>query len=268
MNAQPQTPAGPARHPHRVAARTVRGLAALVSSWLLAASALAGEPQAKTAVRYGEGTERLIPFCENERPISDFVDAQGTFDAGGLLVPPVANFLAWTDPASKLGLSVDYAGLADEACGGIARTRFAGRVCEQPLFDGRYEVTVDLYTLDAITWVVKGFDFARDPVIFGVRWEEVEGGACKFSGAPALGSAMLQLRFINPEAGGALPDLIQLVVAPEPRQELLGLALHAEATGALADGSPARAAAHQVVTLNPKGELVFVVENVVVGKLP
>jgi len=267
MNVPTQTPAGPARSPQRVAVTSVRCLAALLA-WLVAGSALAGEPQPAGAVRYAGETQLRVPDCEGERPISDFLEAQGTFDVGGLLLPPVPNFVAWTDPVSKLGLSIDYAGLADEACGGVARTRFTGRVCERPMFDGRYEVTVDLYTLGAITWVVDGFEFARDPVIFGVRWRQNDEGSCGLHGSLALGTSMLQVRFINTGAGAALPDLLQLVVAPERGQELTGLSLHAEATGELADGTPARAAAHQVLALNSRGELEFVVENVVVGKLP
>jgi hypothetical protein len=200
------------------------------------------------------------------RPILDFVNAQGTFDLGFLIVPPVPNFLGTSDPVAGLSMSIDYAGLADETCGGVAGTTFAGSVKEKLLPDGRAEVTVELLTSDAIAWVVDGFDFANDPVIFGVRWEDKEGN-CVINGTPVLGNSMLKLTLINTAPGAPLPDLIQLAVAPEPGQELLAISLHAEAIGELADGTLARAETHQVAKVKD-GELRFTVENVLVEPLP
>jgi hypothetical protein len=196
-----------------------------------------------------------------ERPIAEFVSAQGTFDLGVLFVPPVPNFFGWTDPDSGLGPSIDYAGLANETCDNVAGTTFAGRVKEKLLADGRAEVTVELFTMDAMTWVAEGFDLANDPVIFGVRWEDA-GGECVLNGTPVLGSSTLKMTFINTAPGAPLPDLIQLVAAPEPGQELLALSIHAEAIG-----ESARAEANQVVKLK-HGELRFLVENVSLEPLP
>src|SRR6476646_6860959 len=91
-----------------------------------------------------------------ERPIADFVKAQGTFDFGLLFVPPVPNFLGESDPASGLSMSVDYAGLADKACEGVAGTQYTGKIKEKALADGRAQVNVELLTLDAISWLVDG----------------------------------------------------------------------------------------------------------------
>ncbi len=201
-----------------------------------------------------------------QRPIMEFVAAQGTFDIGFLIVPPVPNFFGWTEPTSPLRLSIDYAGLADVTCGRIAGTTFAGQVKERALADGRAEVSVELFTMDAITWVADGPSFATSPVVFGVRWEDAAGD-CTFSGTPALGSSLMKVKFINPAPGAALPDLVQLIVAPLPGQELAAISIHAEATGTLADGTPAIAKANEQARVRD-GELVFAAENVIVEPLP
>jgi hypothetical protein len=202
-----------------------------------------------------------------ERPIMEFVSAQGTFDIGFLVVPPVPNFFGWSDPASSLGLSVDSAGLADSTCGRVAGTTFAGTVKERALADGRAEVAVELYTMNAITWVVDGFDFGNGPVIFGVRWSEDGNGDCVLDGTPALGSSLMKVKFINPQPGAPLPDLVQLVIAPLPGQELRALSIHSEAIGTLADGTPARAKANEVAKVK-NGALQFAVEKVIIEPLP
>jgi hypothetical protein len=196
-----------------------------------------------------------------ERPLSDFLDAQGTFDFFGILfVPPVPNFLGSNDPAADLGMSVDYAGLADAACGGIAGTTFAGEVKETELPDGRALVSVELRTSNAITWVIDGeegtFDFAAGPVLFGTRWTD-EGGVCVFDKPPTLGESELNTTFIIPEPGAPLPDSIALAVValglgdafpdqiPEGL-ELLTFDFEATAQGELAGGTPAKAETKQV----------------------
>jgi len=222
---------------------------------LLVFSVLAATPQ--QAVAADRATER---------PIADFVNAQGTFDFGFLFVPPVPNFLGWTDSASGLSLSIDYAGLADKACHGVAGTKYTGKVKEKRLADGRAEVTVELLTLDAITWVVNGFDFANDPVIFGVRWRD-DGGDCVMDASPALGNSMLTVTFINTSPGAPLPDLIQVFAEPKPGQEVLALSIRATAIGTLPDGRWARAETHQHAKLKD-GELSFDVETISVKPLP
>jgi hypothetical protein len=221
---------------------------------LLVFTALAGTPQQASAAG------RV-----HERPISDFLKAQGTFDFGLLFVPPAPNFLGADDPDARLIMSVDYAGLVDAACNGLANTQFAGKVKEKRLADGRAEVTVELFTLDAITWVAAGTDFAHDPVIFGVRWED-QGGQCVIQGRPALGNSMMKLTIINTRPGAPLPDLFQLLAAPLPGQELRAITFRAVAIGKQADGTWARAETRQVGRLKD-GELQFSVETITVQPL-
>jgi len=128
-------------------------------------------------------------------------DSQGNIDCaasshGGigcfLFTPPVLNQLGWTDPAASLFVLVDYAGLANQYLGGALGTTMDGSVSEEPLADGRADVTVLVHTKNALTWAVAGFDSANGPLLFGHRAQDVAGGA-----DAALGESTLQLRFIN-----------------------------------------------------------------------
>jgi hypothetical protein len=185
----------------------------------------------------GEG---VVVAAAGQRPIEDFVNAQGTYcidDGGGgcyLFVPPVANFIGWTDSAREIAASVDYAGLANAWAGYAFDTETTGTVTERPLPDGRAEVHVRLHTTNALSWVVDGFDF-NGPLLFGHRAPDVQAGA-----EPALGESFLHVRFINTAPGAPLPDLIQLFVAPEEGQELEFISFYARANGPLADGTPGR----------------------------
>src|SRR5262249_24275824 len=76
-----------------------------------------------------------------QRPISDFLETQGTFcvddGAGGcvIFVPPVANFVGFTDTLNFRGASVDYAGLSQVPLGGTLGTTFAAGISERTLPD-------------------------------------------------------------------------------------------------------------------------------------
>lgn len=208
------------------------------------------------------------------RPIQEWVDAQGTFCLGEppncfLFVPPVPNFLGLNDPQSELGMSVDYAGLADLACGGIAGTTFAGTVREKVLPDGRAEVTVELLTTNAIAWVIdlpipppQANPFGEAPVLFGVRWED-DDGDCVLDGAPALANSQLKVTFIISAPGAPLPDLLPVLFFTD---DVLAISFHAEAVGELPDGTPAIAEVHQVAKVK-NGVLTFFVEHVFIEPL-
>lgn len=116
-----------------------------------------------------------------QRPIEDFLVNQGTYCFPNpyppppclLFVPPIQNFMGWSDPQRNLLASVDYAGLADQwitaHTGGAITfgTRFSGGILERPLPDGRAAVTVRLFTHNALCWVVEGDNFATSPLVFG-----------------------------------------------------------------------------------------------------
>jgi len=185
----------------------------------------------------------------HRRPIKDFLAAQGTFcfdpELIGLppgecliFVPPVANFVGWTDSETNRGASVDYAGLADawvRSEGGDGfHTRFRGKVYERSLDDGRAKVKVVLETRNALTWITGDPNDFTAPLIFGNRAPEV------FSGekTPALGRSVLELVFINIAPGAPLPDFIELLAVdfgllPDDPRELLKVAFFAKARGEL-----------------------------------
>jgi hypothetical protein len=178
-----------------------------------------------------------------QRSIDEFVDAQGTFcfddGAGGclLFVPPTDNFIGWTDTGNFLAASVDYAGLADEVLGGALGTTFAGSVTERRLQDGRALIKVNLRTSNALTWVIP-FDptstenqFRDNDLLFGARPTDVADGA-----EPALGDSHFGVEFIVAAPGLPLPDLEQILFAPEPGQELLSVHFEATANGTFANG--------------------------------
>ena len=176
------------------------------------------------------------------RPISDFVQAQGTFciddGSGGclLFIPPVRNFVGWGDTTSSMGVSVDYAGLANACFGNAFGTKTTGTVTERALPDGRAEVTVLLFTKNALTWVVQPLDFVNGPVAFGHRWNATSP-TCVLDGTPpALGNSFLETKFINTAPGVPLPDLLQLIFFPNPGQQLTEYVFQAQATGTLANG--------------------------------
>jgi hypothetical protein len=196
------------------------------------------------------------------RPIEDFVDTQGTFcfpdGMGGclLFVPPIENFLGQSDPSNGLLSSVDYAGLADEwiggpdGCGESFGTTFSGSVTETPLADGRAKVHVVLHTRNALTWVTQDDELSNfnNPLWFGYRAPDVCDPEQNVEvGDVALGHITMIVEFINAEPGDPLPDLLQLLVAPEPGQEGPRILFtRARAAGPLrqafgvADGTPGR----------------------------
>ncbi len=212
----------------------------------------------------------------HRRPIEDFLAAQGTFcfdpELIGLppgecliFVPPVANFIGWTDPEQNHGASVDYAGLADawiRSEGGEGfHTQFKGKVYERALDDGRAKVKVVLETRNALTWITGDINDFTAPLIFGHRAPEV------FSEekTPALGRSLLELVFINTAPGAPLPDFMELlavdfgILADDPR-EILEIEFRAKAKGELhelfgvPDGTPGEMRVRQQAVQGPPAQ--------------
>jgi hypothetical protein len=147
-----------------------------------------------------------------QRPIGDFVNAQGT-EAG---FSPY-DYVGWLSVAdkqpSRLAL-VDYAGVTDKALGLGLGTTFRGSITERPLADGRAEVVITLQTQNALTWVADlgGVDPNEShcipcQVLFGATGTDVKDEA-----TPALGDSFLQLVLKNTAIGAPLPDLFSAFV--------------------------------------------------------
>jgi hypothetical protein len=186
------------------------------------------------------------------RPISEFVEAQGTTS---VFIPPVADYIAWTAPADGLALSFDYAGLANqwveaESGGAVSLgTTTSGSVVERPLPDGRAEVSVLLHTRNAMTFGISAddqgnYDFANAPTIFGRRAPDALA-----TGDVSLGECFLQITYISPEPGAPLLDLVDAFIlgnAPEGT-DLVYISFRGSADGTLRDafgvpdGTPGRA---------------------------
>lgn len=176
-----------------------------------------------------------VSAASKRRPIQEFVDAQGTYciddGAGGCFIfeEPLPNFLGQSDPARNLAASVDYAGFAEEyivANGGDSLgTRTRGSVTEKARSDGRANVHVLLRTKNALVWVAQGEDFSG-PLLFGNKVLDVMAGA-----TPALCLSVFEIKFINTAPGAPLPDLMQLLFAPEPGQEVVALHTTCNAKG-------------------------------------
>jgi hypothetical protein len=179
------------------------------------------------------------------RPISEFLDAQGTFCVDPptctIFVPPVPNFVAFTDTVHDLGISFDYAGLSDDPLGGSLGTTFSGTISERTLNDGSVIITIHLHTSNALVYVIP-FDptsaenqFGENPLIFGARAADVLAGA-----TPALGDSNFTLEFTNSAPGLPIPDFEQLLFGPLPGQTLLSVTFNGTATGFFADGTPGK----------------------------
>lgn len=210
------------------------------------------------------------------RPIEEFVAAQGTFcfddGAGGCLLfePPLQNFLGQSDPARDLAGAVDYAGIANQYIidnGGTSLgTTFSGTIIENPMPDGRADVRVILRTRNALTWAGEGVNFTG-PLLFGYKVLDVMAGE-----QPAVCNSTFRVRFINTAPGAPMPDLLQLVIFPEPGQELVSIATHCNARGPLRadfgvpEDTPGRAVFRQQARTR-NGVLTFTIEKVLLKAL-
>lgn len=172
------------------------------------------------------------------RTIGEFLARQGTYcvddGMGGCMqyAPPVANYMAWYDRSQDRSIVVDYAGLANtwlEAASGFKRslgTQVTGTINENPMEDGRALVTVDLHTTNAMSFMVQGPQLANAP-IFGSTPQQL----LDESHRATVGDAHIHLVFVNNAVGAPLPDLVQLVMAPQPGQQLVDMRIHYDGNG-------------------------------------
>jgi hypothetical protein len=156
------------------------------------------------------------------RPLSDFLDVQGTFciscsnpatqtceinDEGRpcqIFNPGIPNFLLWRDLSRDRRAAVDYAGFLGEF-----GTVVTGTVSETEQKDGRALVMVNFDTTNAFSWVVSGSNTATGTVLLGNRLDAVQAGA-----EPALGNSSFRINFVNSAMGDPLPDLVQMLTFP------------------------------------------------------
>ena len=196
------------------------------------------------------------------RPISDFLDVQGTFCApnpepgGGpgcyLFVPPAPNFSGFATvtngQTTALFGGLDYAKLADDYCSkafginNVFGTSIGANstVLEEPLADGTARVRVLLYTQHANTWVIR-LDLTSD--VFPQIASKQELFGLRPPAPPqrldlsrlAFGDSFYDIVFINTAPGAPLVDLIYLAgtAANASPPALQFIAFRAQAKGPL-----------------------------------
>jgi hypothetical protein len=189
----------------------------------------------------------------NQRPLSDFLNAQGSTQC---FTPPAPAQLAGATGVNadgdvktngQAGLTpprfalVDYTGLEAKYLKVISGidlgTTVSGTVMERPLANGSALVTVDLQTKNALGWAIQNqiVDINTEPLVFGARVLDVAAGK-----TPALGDVHFRIVFTNTAPGAPLPDVVCInhdfgcpEVKPCPNLELDTLQLDASITGPL-----------------------------------
>ena len=205
------------------------------------------------------GSPADLTNCET-RPLSDFLDAQGSTV---VFFPPVADMLAWTDLGFEYFALVDYAGLADDyveaQTGGSLGTKMTGRVLECATDDGRAKISVVLNTRKALGFsqsiqdlADNGFVFLTTPTYFGDKAQDVVDGA-----TPALGPASLRVTFYIDNPGDPLPDIRPAFQENIPDVRPISLDFRSTTIGYLADGPKARMRVQQVGATDADGNLAF-----------
>ena len=207
------------------------------------------------------------PSTVRVRPIEDFLKAQGTpppranpilFYAGPY-APGLPNYaVGFTTancpnnannhycqyPTSRIAV-VDYAGGANkylERHGyGSLGTKTDGSITERLLPDGRAEVTVVLYTTNALTFASTNDTPSAETGerLFGSSVQDLLRDRSR---RPSLGNSSLIMVFKNTKLGAPMPDLVYLFafeISP-PNFELDSLYFNVNARGSLPDGTPAQ----------------------------
>lgn len=213
------------------------------------------------------------------RPISDFLQNQGTFvpppgsgctpyNGQCLFFPPVRNYVGWTSSA-RAGL-VDYVGLANQylvqdSHGQIdLHTEVQGLITESRV-RGETRALVDVYLVahNALAFGFPAADFAIPPS-FGYLATEVRTGR-----RAATADVYVHVSFLNPGGVGApLPDLVQLLVFTDPSQLLISYEFAAISEGDLRgpsgfpEGTPGTMKIVQTGHITGSGGFVYPIERV------
>jgi hypothetical protein len=202
------------------------------------------------------------PQTVKERPIQDFLKAQGTPPPAGDPLfyagpdaPGLPNYaVGFTTancpgefcqyPTSRIAV-VDYAGgaakyLQQHGYGSLG-TKTDGSITERLLPDGQAEVTVVLYTTNALTFASTNDTPSAETGtrLFGSSVQDLLRDPSR---RPSLASSSLIMVFKNGKLGGPMPDLVYLFafgISP-PNFELDSLYFDVNATGSLPDGTPAQ----------------------------
>ena len=214
------------------------------------------------------------------RPISDFLEKQGQHLTKGI-VPEFMSFTAYyTQDGTNRAVSIDYAGLGarvmrKKTAGAVSLpTKMDGLIYERPLPDGRAEVTIQLHTRNALTFVIEepeaDYDAMGQP-IFGYRPQDIvkdyEADG-HLDVTLSVGSCFFHIVLKNTQVGAALPDLVVFlgVGSPLPGQKLVSLTMFADAHGTIHDDGEGHAGSVQVMQATDL-DFSFPVEEIFVRAL-
>jgi hypothetical protein len=210
---------------------------------------------------------------ETMRPLSDFLDAQGT--SGSTFFPPVPDYVGWAGADFVTFALVDYAGLANSYIASQdpsldLNTQVTGQVRECALADGTARVTVKLVTANALGFAQsiadlaatkpEPFDFDQVATNFGAKTVDVAAGA-----EAAKGPAFLTTTFTIAYPGAPLPDFLDVNFGEgelPPVYAPASLDFHSTTIGRLPDGKRARLKVDQVATQAEGEDWEYSVESV------
>lgn len=192
--------------------------------------------------------ERCTPSAATVRPISEFLNAQGTtsvFDRGVTGLPDVVGWASSSDTiAAGEGLFalVDYTGQEGAfltANYGLADlgTTTSGAMIERVLPNGQAEVTVNLLTHNAFAFAQEiGTGYPFGTVLFGYTQDQL---AADPSLTPPLADSHLQLVYIA-APGATPPDIVNaFILGGQTGYDLVSLSFRAVAHGATPSGEQA-----------------------------
>lgn len=222
----------------------------------------------------GQPRLQADPDCVTvtNRPLSDFLSAQGTLNDPPAFFPPVKDYVGWVDGGVEVFALVDYAGLANasikSATGVSLGTNVVGYVKECGLADGKTLVTVGIFTTRALGFAQtvealdqNGFDFGGTPAFFGVKAADV-----RRPGAAAAGPASLTATFAIEEPGGLLPDMVDVLynnpAGYAPLSFSFTSSTFGDCTGDARRGRKARLDVHQAGATDDAGIMVYTAEKV------
>jgi len=203
------------------------------------------------------------------RPLSDFLNAQGTLNDPPQFFPPVKDYVGWVDGNFITFALVDYAGLANEyikaETGHSLGTKAMGTVLQCELADGRAEITVVLHTTNALGFAqsiadlaANNFDFLNTPTIFGAKAQDVVNGA-----AAATGPVTLVTTFSISAPGAPLPDFLDVVNNPANYAPVT-LNFTSATIGMCPNGGRAVLRVHEMASTNDQNELIYSQEMVAI----
>lgn len=208
------------------------------------------------------------PLKVTFRPLSEFLDAQGT--TSPLFFPPVQNYVGWVDGDLTTAALVDYAGLANDYLRERhgkrhvnLDTRVHGFVIQRELASGRAQIAVALFTTNALGFaqsyadlVSSDFDYLNTPTIFGKKAQDVDSDK-----EATVGQSTFWITFFISEPGAPLPDLNNVVdVVKHPEFSPVDINFTATIPGKCEHGT--RAVLHVDQTGPPTGGGTEIVEIV------